>query len=284
MQQAYSLDIFFRVCYNTPMKKTLPTKIVYYTDEHNDEFSSAIITPKRIDENWQYVRRGFWSAIKRFISYRLLAHPFGYLYCRAKLKWKVIGRKNLKLIPNKKQGYFLFGNHTQETADAFIPSLSVCPKSVYVIVHPNNVSMPYLGRVTPYMGALPLPDNLAAARNFKQAIRARFEEGSAIMIYPEAHIWPYYTGIRNFPATSFRYPVELNSPCFAITTTYQKRKRGIKPRAITYIDGPFYPDDTLPTKARAQDLRDRIYKQMQSRSALSDCEYIRYEPKNEEEK
>lgn len=36
-------------------------------------------------------------------------------------------------------------------------------------------------------------------RSFLDAIRTRIEEGSFIMVYPEAHIWPYYTGIRDFP-------------------------------------------------------------------------------------
>ena len=43
-----------------------------------------------------------------------------------------------------------------------------------------------------------------------------------ILIYPEAHIWPYYTKIRPFPSTSFRYPIKFNVPSFSITTTYQK--------------------------------------------------------------
>ena len=175
----------------------------------------------------------------------------------------------------------MFGNHTQPIGDAVIPSLAIQPKSVYTIVHANNVSMPYLGRVNPYMGALPLPDNLKASRNFKEAIQLRYGQGNCIMIYPEAHIWPYYIGIRDFPATSFRYPVDLNAPCFVLTNTYQKRKHGKTPKIVTYLDGPFYPDENLPTKERAQKLRNQIYETMLERSKLSDCEYIQYLPKEE---
>lgn len=261
-------------------EKKIPIKIVYYTDEKTDEFSSAFILPKRIDGNWEYLRRGFGRQIKRWFFYRLLAHPIGYAYCKMELGWKVKNRQVLKDV-GKKQGCFIYGNHTQERADAFIPSLAVFPKATYTIVHPNNVSMPLLGKVTPYMGALPLPDTLQAARNFKRAICTRYSEGNAIMIYPEAHIWPYYIGIRNFPPTSFRYPAELNAPCFALTNVYKKRKRGIKPRVITYLDGPFYPDKSLPIKERAQKLRDEVYAKMIARSKESDCEYIRYLPKGE---
>ena len=39
---------------------------------------------------------------------------------------------------------------------------------------------------------------------------------------------------------------------------------------------PFYPDHSLPPRARAQALRDEIYETMVGRSKESDCEYIRY--------
>ena len=259
-------------------KKTLPIKTIYYTDEKNDEFSSIEIIPKRIDEHWRYLRYDFWWKVKRWLSYRLCAHPIGYGYCKIKFAWKVENRQKLKAF-GKERGYFIYGNHTQERADAFIPSLAVCPKAAYTIVHPSNVSIPVLGKINPYMGALPLPDTLQASRNFKAAVQARYQEGNAIMIYPEAHIWPYYTGIRSFPSTSFRYPAELGAPCFALTNVYKKHKRGIKPRIVTYIDGPFYPDESLSIKARAQKLRDEIYKIMVERSKESDCVYICYLPK-----
>ena len=267
------------------MKKSLPIKTVYYTDEHNDEFSSAVITPKRIDENWKYLRRDFGWHFKRFLSYWVIAHPVGWLFCKWKFHWTVKNKKVIKEIKKKgkkKQGFFMYGNHTQQTGDAVIPSLCVNPRSVYIVVHANNVSMPYLGRVTPYMGALPLPDNLKAARNFKEAVHTRYKQGNIVLVYPEAHIWPYYTGIRDFPTTSFRYPVELNAPCFTMTNTYQKRKWSKKPKIVSYMDGPFYPDESLPPKERAQELRNRIYAKMKERSALSNCEYIRYLPKEEE--
>ena len=141
--------------------------------------------------------------------------------------------------------------------------------------------MPVLGRITPYLGALPLPSNLKAMRNFKEAIHTRIRQGNVMVIYPEAHIWPYYTGIRDFHATSMKYPVELDTPSFAMTTTSRKRRFGNKPRTVTYLDGPFYPDQNLPPRARTQALRDQIYDAMVRRSQENDCEYIRYRKKEE---
>ena len=258
---------------------SLPIKTVYYRDERTDEFSTAQITPKVIDEQYPYVRTGpFWK-LGRFIAYRLVAMPIAFLYCKVALHSTFRNRQLLKQV--KGQGCFIYGNHTQQVGDPFLPNLALFPRSVYMIVHPNNVSMPVLGRITPYLGAIPLPSNLKAMRNFKDAIRARIREGCCIMVYPEAHIWPYYTGIRDFPATSMKYPVELDVPSFALTTTYRRRRFGRKPRTVTYLDGPIYPDPELPPRARAQALRDVIYETMVRRSRESDCEYIRYIKKEE---
>lgn len=254
-------------------------RTVYYTDEGSDEFSSAQITPKVIDEDYRYIRPSVWWRLGRFISYRLIAMPIAFLYCKIALHSTFRGRKALKQVKGK--GCFVYGNHTQQVGDPFLPNLLLFPKSVYMIVHPNNVSMPVLGRITPYLGALPLPSNLKAMRNFKDAIRTRIEEGCFVVVYPEAHIWPWYTGIRNFPATSMKYPVELDAPSFAMTTTYRKRRFGKKPRTVTYLDGPFYPDLSLPPRQRAQALRNRIHETMVQRSKESDCEYIRYVKKED---
>ena len=176
--------------------------IIYYKDELNDEFSPKKIIPKKIDKNYKYINNSLWWKTARFFLYRVIATPIAYVYCRSKFKVKFIGREIFK---NIKTGFFLYGNHTQDIADAFMPSLITFPKSTYVIVHPNNVSMKFLGKITPYLGALPLPDDIEASKNFIHALEKRIKENNCIMIYPEAHIWPYYIGIRNYSSKSFRY-------------------------------------------------------------------------------
>ncbi|MGM9640508.1 MAG: 1-acyl-sn-glycerol-3-phosphate acyltransferase [Faecousia sp.] len=260
-------------------KEQRPVRTVYYTDERNDEFSRAEITPRTIDEAYVYTPAGRGWRVRHFIAYRLVATPIAWLYCKLALRSTFRNRQVLRQVKGK--GFFVYGNHTQEIGDAFLPTLALCPEQVYVIVHPNNVSMPVLGKVTPYLGALPLPSNLKAMRNFKEALQTRIQEGHCVMIYPEAHIWPYYTGIRDFPATSMKYPVELGAPSLVMTTTYRRRRFGRKPRTVTYLDGPFYPDESLSPRQQVQDLRDRIHETMTRRSRESDCEYIRYQKKEE---
>ena len=102
-----------------------------------------------------------------------------------------------------------------------------------------------------------------------------------VMIYPEAHIWPYYTGIRPFRELSFRYPVQYQTPVFCLTNTYQKRRFSKRPRIVTYIDGPFYPDGTLSMKQQKQKLRDEVYERMKERAGNSNVTVIRYEKEKE---
>lgn len=249
-------------------------KTIYYTDELADEFSTAVITPRVIDETYVYCHDSLFKRFTHVFWYRMVATPIGFIYAKLTHGHRVVGREKLKAF--RKQGYFLYGNHTQDIGDAVIPTLLTTPKDAYVIVHPNNVSMPFLGRVTPSMGALPLPDGMAAYRNFIKAVERRATEGNAVVIYPEAHIWPYYTGIRPFPDNAFAYPVKLDLPVFCFTNTYQKRKLSKKPRIVTYIDGPFYPEVSLHPRTRRKALRDAVYTQMCERAKLNQVEVIKY--------
>lgn len=250
-------------------------KTIEYTDLLQDEFSTAQITPRRIDGSYRYDR----SAAAHWFWYRGVATPLAACYLRGKFHHRVIGREKLREVSG--QGFFLYGNHTQIVADALIPTFVTYPTHASVIVHPNNVSMPFLGRVTPYMGALPLPDDADAAAHFLAAIRHRLQQKQAVVIYPEAHIWPYYIGIRPFTDASFLYPLQQNAPVFCFTNVYKKPKHGEHPNIETYLDGPFYPDASLPLRARRRALRDAVYQRMCERAACSDCEYICYRPKEE---
>lgn len=96
------------------------------------------------------------------------------------------------------------------------------------------------------------------------------------MIYPEAHIWPYYTKIRPFKDVSFRYPLEYDTKSFCITNVYKKRRFSKTPRIVTYVDGPFLINRDLDKKEARRDLRDRIYNQMVIRSKENNYELIKY--------
>ena len=249
-------------------------KVIYYTDELNNEFSTAVITAKKIDENYTYIYNSPWKRFTHFFWYRIIATPLAFLYMKLYFGHKIVNKDALKKA--NKDGWFMYGNHTHFMADALIPSMISIPKDTYVIVHPNNVSMPFLGRITPSLGALPLPDDAVAAKNFIRTVETRIEQKHTITIYPEAHIWPYYTKIRPFVDTSFRYPIKCKVPLYCFTNTYQKRRFRKIPRIVTYIDGPFFADEKLSGKEQRQALRNVVYETMVERSKNSNVEMIKY--------
>lgn len=249
------------------------TKIVYYDDERNDEFSEAVIEPIKIDGKYKYVYKSLWKKITHIFWYRIIAIPVAYIFLKLKYHHKIVNRQ---VIKDNKGAFFLYGNHTNAIPDALIPTMVAMPKDVYVIVHPNNVSMPVLGKINPSLGAIPLPDDKEAAKNFLEAIKTRIEEGRCVSIYPEAHIWPFCTRIRNFPSDSFRYPIKHNTPVYCFTNTYQRHGKSNTPQMVTYVDGPFYKDDKLSAKEQREDLRNRVYNTMVTRSHNSNMEIVRY--------
>lgn len=253
-------------------------RVIYYEDELKDEFSTAKIEPRRIDENYKYIHKNvIWNACA-FLLQNVISVPIKYLYAKIKFRTKCIGKEKLKKY--KKQGYFIYGNHTQAFADTFLISNVVFPKRNYLIVNPENVSMKFLGNVVQMLGAIPIPSNKEAMKNFLDTIEKRIKKGYSITIFPEAHIWPYYTKIRQFKSVSFKYPVKLGVPAFCMTNTYQsygKNKDRVK--IVSYIDGPFFSDEGLNFKEQQENLRNKIYDCMVERSKNSNIEIIKYEKK-----
>jgi hypothetical protein len=194
---------------------------------------------------------------------------------KIKFQHKCVNKRVLKKY--KRNGYFMYGNHTLMAGDAFIPHLINFPKKTYIVVHPDNVSVKVSRPIVEMCGALPLPDTLTASKNFLSAMNRRIKSGGIIQIYPEAHIWPYYIGIRNYSSASFRYPIKMNYPVFVVTNTFHKRKFSKVPKIITYIDGPFLPDLTLPPKQQELKLRDMVYSAMKSRSEENTYQVIEYQ-------
>ena len=248
-------------------------KVIYYEDELNDEFAGDSIKAIRIDGKYKYLRLGFFKKLTHIFWYRVVATPLAYLYLKIKFRHKIVNKSILKKV---KKGFFMYGNHTHNIADALIPSMISIPKDAYVIVHPNNVSIPYLGKITPSLGAVPLPDNMEATKNFMACLKYRAEKGNAICIYPEAHIWPYYTKIRPFKDFSFRYPIDYEKPVISFTNVYRKRKFSKNPRILTYLDGPFYPNLKISKKEAREELRNKVYESMVERSKLNNVEIIKY--------
>ncbi len=260
-------------------KRKNAEKVIYYSDLLNDDFAGNSIKKKDVDENFKFVHKSkLWNIVADIVYY-VIAVPLVYLMCKIILGLKFKNRKALKKL--RKSGYYLYGNHTQ-MLDAYLPSMAAFPKRAYILANADAVSLPCLKNIVTMLGVIPIPTKLSGMKKFLDAISTRFQENACIAVFPEAHIWPFYTGIRPFKSTSFKYPVKENAPVVAMVTTYRKRLFFKRPAMTVTISEPMYIDNSLPIHEAQEEIRNRVYDFMVSVSQSEEnIEYIRYIDKSE---
>lgn len=262
----------------------MKVKTVYYDDLLNDEFSGNNIKRRPLGKNFKYVHTNVFWRLCATLLYRLIAIPV--IWIVGKIGWgvKTIGKKNVK--PLKRQGYFIYGNHTQ-ICDAWTAQCYVVRgHRTYIVSNQDSTSIRGIRWLIQMLGCIPTPENMEEREGFNNCIRYRIKQKAAISIFPEAHIWPYSTHIRPFKDDAFVYPAELGAPVVAMCTTYRRRKlfKNLKPRMTLHISAPIYPNMRLSLSARKKDLRDQVYDFMVKHSAEDEnIECIRYLPRPKEE-
>jgi len=227
----------------------------------------------RLPEDYRWVRDDLPSRLLSALIY-WITWNIAAVYAAAVWHIRVEGRE--KLMQARGEGYFMYGNHTQPFGDVVIPAWTNRWRRIYTVASPSNLGIPVIGRLLPYMGALPADGTAPSVRSLASAVKRRIEDGSAVIIYPEAHVWPYCTVIRPFPSASFTFPAESGSPVFSMTATYQKRRLRKRPRMTVYIDGPFRPDMSLSRRARRDMLHSQVYEAMVSRTCMNTAQVVEY--------
>lgn len=245
-------------------------KIRYYY-KFTDDFEETANQNFELPSDYKWVKTDFLSKFLSILIYSL-AILFSSIYCPLFLHMRVKGRKKLKGI---KGGFFIYGNHTQPLGDVFIPALTVFPRRIYTVVSPANYGIPVIGKILPYLGAVPIVDSIKGFKELSNAMKTRLDKSHPVVIYPEAHVWEYCTWIRPYPSTSFKFPVKFEVPTYAMTVTYKKSKLYKKPKMTVYLDGPFYAEGNT-AKEKAENLHQKVYSTMVNRSKESDFEYIKY--------
>lgn len=258
-------------------------KIIYYTDPLQDDFAENHIHTETVGVDFPFLHKSFWWRLWSNLVYYLVAVPLVWLISKVYLGLRFENHRQVRKVG--KSGYFLYGNHTR-SLDAFLPAMAAFPKRGYIVANPDAVSIPGLRMLVQLIGCLPLPTELRAFPRFLEALETHYREGACVGIFPEAHIWPFYTGVRPFVGTSFRYPVRLNAPVVVMATTYRKRK-GLffwakRPGMTVWFSEPMYPNPNLSPKAAQEELRQKAYDFMVETTGRADnVEYIQYRQKVE---
>ena len=257
-------------------------KVFYYADELNDDFASTVQNVRPLPQDYRYARNNVFSAFGSFLLYRVIVRPIAWIYVKIKFRHKFVGKSR---FCKEKSGIVLYKNHVMLAGDAFVPHLISVRKRNYILTGKETNSLRPILPLMRALGNIPLGQDPAQSLAMLKCMRRRVSEGGSITVYPEAHIWPYYTAIRPFSDVSFRYAVVLKAPVYCATTCFQKKRIGKTPRAITFIDGPFYPEPGMTRAESAKYLRDRVYESMCARAAAHSTyavhEYRKMEEPNE---
>ncbi len=250
-------------------------KVQYYKSYEQD-----ILTSKKQD----YEINPNFKWLHQNIIYKLLTHILHFIAILIALivtkLFLGVKIKNKDLL-KKSKGYYIYSNHTLMLGDVLNPFIINFPKKPYILCSPANLGIPVIGKILPIMGALPIPSNMHDILKLKEAMSYYIKKEKAIVIYPEAHLWPYYNKIREFPYSSLHFPVDDKANIYTATTTYTKRKFFKRPKITIYIDGPFKIDENLTRKENIQQLHDIVYQTMVKRSELSNYEYVTYKKKDD---
>lgn len=250
-------------------------RVIYYKDERNDDFSGLRIKLKPLGEGYRYIRSSWAFKVFEFLFYYGIMIPVVFMLEKVYCHQKFANRKLLRQA--KKDGCFLVSNHTQVQSDSYIGPLATYPKKCFIISNPDVLSIPGLRLGMQAYGVIPLGSNLDEKKAFLHCVETRMQQGNAVIVYPEAHVWPYYTKIRPFDEQPFVYLSRQKKPMFVLTNCYRKRRFFNRPQIVTYADGPFYPKADAGPMEAAKQLRDIAYETMCRRvREHSTYEHIKY--------
>lgn len=260
------------------------TKTIYWSDENNDDFDEVGLKRPPVPKGYHYKRT---NPINNFFSdwfYFGFAIPLihiGMLVHGIKVK----GRENLKEVRHK--GVFIYSNHVALSDVTKFQTRVFRFRRVNILGYSDTLSMPVVRNLCRALGYLPLPlkgdlDNMIA---LNEAYRFYIQDKKqAVLIFPEAHIWPYYTKIRTFRAGSFNYPATLKAPILPVVTTWRKVWYSKKPKQTLYILPAIYPKEEYTQAENKQYLYDECLKAMKEKSeAIKQYEYIKYIKKDEKD-
>jgi len=260
-------------------------RVFYYTNEEDDPIKTDEQEKKvevGLPEGYEFIPKNPFVRMYSSILFHIF-WIFGQWYEKHYWQAKFYGREKLKQV--KGNGYLVYANHTNPFHDVFGPAIAV-NRRIFTIISPVNLKIPGIGKFLPMIGGLPLGKTKEEKQAFNDAVDKRLKQKNVLVIYPEAHVWPYATKIRKFPAgdKSFKYATRNNLPIFTMTTTYHKRtknKKGDLPRMDVYLDGPFYPDSNKTEDENRAKLAKKAYESMKEMSKHNTYEYFKYIKKND---
>lgn len=252
------------------------TKTIYWSDELHDDFDEIGLKRPPVPKGYHYIRSNPFNNFVSDIFYYGIARPIFIVFLKLYHHVRFKNKRYLKRA--QKEGAFIFSNHV-----SFLDVLkfqTVSRKRVNIVGYSDSLSMPIVRNLCRALGYIPLPLS-EDVDNFKR-MSDSFEfytkkKHQLVLIYPEAHIWPYYTKVRNFISSSFIFPARCNAPVLPAVTIWRKSKFLKKPRQVIVFGKLIYP---LPENNDVEN-RDYLHQEcLEEMKRISESyeqyEYIKY--------
>lgn len=262
---------------STEERKKQHIRVIKYDDPLNDDFQTTALKRKPVPENYKYERRNKFNNFLSAILFWGIAKPIlGFIALCSGVK--IEGKENLKELKSLPTGAFIYANHTS-FYDAFIvQALIIRDRRTNIIGFTDVLSMPLIRNIVRALGYLPVDNSLKAQIKLLKALGYYTQDKKQhVLIYPEAHIWPYYTKIRDFKEGSFHYPAKYNAPVIPFVTVFIKHKNNKKPKRKILVGKLIYPNPELSLKDNKLYLHEECLKAMKElASSVEQYEYIKY--------
>lgn len=251
------------------------TKEIHWSDEKNQDFNEIGLKRKGIPEGFKYkhTSKVYWF-FSHFLYYGLAKWIIG-IFCIS----HGIRTENKKAIKKLKgEGAFIYANHVA-ISDCFKYPIYI-GKRVDAIGYSDALSMPVAGKLAVMLGLIPLPlkEDRDSFHKMTDSINYLVKEKKHyVLIFPEAHIWPYYTEIRNWPNNSLIYPAMMMAPIIPAVTIWKKRKFRKVPRQVIVFGEPIYPKEGESITFNKDYLHQECIAQMRSIAhSHEQQQYIKY--------
>ncbi len=257
-------------------------RVYEYSDVYNDDFAETKLERPSVPENYVYIRKGFFRRLFSWILYYLICIPILWIVGKIWVGTKVVNRKQVKKL--KHTGYCIYSNHTHYL-DAFVPQVFVSrPKRTNILGYVDALTIPVAKHIVKGIGLIPVDKDPKSLIKMTEAINHYLDEKEAILIFPEAHIWPYYNGVRPLKSGPFRYPALKHLPMLAICSVWRKVWYSKKPKQTIYVSEPFFYDDKLSEHENCDLYTKKTYDfYCETMAKHGSYQYIKYVKKDKDE-
>ncbi|MBE6567111.1 MAG: 1-acyl-sn-glycerol-3-phosphate acyltransferase [Ruminococcaceae bacterium] len=246
----------------------------YVYPERCDEHMITVNKKREIkyDENYPYLKKGFFFAIARgvfFVLLYIVVFPLLRLVLGLRIEGRKNVRRNRKLFKN---GLITVSNHVFMW-DFLCVMRAIHPRLARFPAWKENLdgNLRWLIR---WAGGIPIPtESFRAMAKCNRAIEEVLEKGKTLHFFPEGSMWFYYPDIRPFKLAVFKYAVKYDKPVLPISLSFRPRRGlyklfGKSPCVDMHIGEPLLIDKSLTKLAAAEDLRARAYHVIQGMNGI----------------